>query len=302
MKVMLADRIEKEEVKFPVMASPKLDGVRCFIEMVDGKVQASSRTGKPIPNHFIQSILGGDNAKPFLFLDGELMCGNPADPDIFRKTTSSVMSRGGSPDFTFYVFDYAKNQNDPFEKRYEDLKCLVTSLNHPNIKLVEHTIIENLEDLTEFGKKSLQENYEGVMVRSLSGKYKQGRSTKKQGWLLKIKEFYDAEAEIIGFEELLHNENAEYLNELGYTKRSTMQENMIPAGTLGSLVVRCLDSSICDLAFSIGTGFDMAERDLIWKNREEYLGKIIRFKYFPSGSKERPRFPVYQGIRNKEDM
>ncbi|MFM7851045.1 MAG: hypothetical protein ACKO96_03815, partial [Flammeovirgaceae bacterium] len=61
----------------------------------------------------------------------------------------------------------------------------------------------------------LERGYEGVMIRGLHGPYKQGRATLKQGWLMKLKEFDDDEAVIIGYEEKMKNNNAAQVNELG---------------------------------------------------------------------------------------
>ena len=54
-KPMLAATLKSPEaLKFPVVASPKLDGVRAII--IDGVVM--SRNLKPIPNVFVQKIFG----------------------------------------------------------------------------------------------------------------------------------------------------------------------------------------------------------------------------------------------------
>ena len=40
----------------------------------------------------------------------------------------------------------------------------------------------------------------------------------------------------------------------------------------------------------------------LWKDRANLVGKFIKYKFFPSGSKDRPRFPVWLGFRDKIDM
>ena len=87
-----------ESLSYPVAVSPKLDGIRCTI--VNGVPQ--TRSGKPIPNHFIRNTL----TNPLLDgLDGELIIGKPTDPDVYRTTNSAVMSLDGTPTFSFHVFD-----------------------------------------------------------------------------------------------------------------------------------------------------------------------------------------------------
>ena len=135
----------------------------------------------------------------------------------------------------------------------------------------------------------------------LTGPYKCGRSTNKEGYLLKLKRFSDSEAEIIGFEELMHNNNVKTKDNLGLSKRSTCQENLSGANTLGTLLVRDLYSN---LEFRIGTGqgLDIDLRRAMWNNQSSYLGKIVKYKYFSVGVKDLPRHPVLLGFRHKDDM
>ena len=51
--------------------------------------------------------------------------------------------------------------------------------------------------------------FEGAMVRSLDGRYKNGRSTLREGLLLKVKPWKDSEAEILEVYEMMRNENEE---------------------------------------------------------------------------------------------
>jgi DNA ligase-1 len=54
--------------------------------------------------------------------------------------------------------------------------------------------------------------------------------------------------------------------------------------------------------FSIGTGFTLAQREALWQAREDLLGRIVSYKYFPSGSKEKPRHPIFVSFRDLDDM
>jgi DNA ligase-1 len=137
----------------------------------------------------------------------------------------------------------------------------------------------------------------------LDGAYKLGRSTLKQGWLLKIKRFLDGEAEVIGFTEQLSNTNEKEINELGLSKRSSKKAGMVPAGRLGEFKVRELKTGV---EFEVGTGLGLTleMRQQIWDNQASYLGKIIKYKHQPSGAKEngKPRFPVWLGFRHTDDL
>jgi DNA ligase-1 len=165
--------------------------------------------------------------------------------------------------------------------------------------IVPHILIHNLEELDAFEAKWLAVGAEGVMVRSLEGPYKQNRSTENEGYLIKVKRFEDSEAEILGAFEEMHNDNEKQTNELGRTKRSTNKEGLVPTGVLGGFDVRDLKTGV---EFSVGSGFDAAEKAEFWRLRGTLVGKTIKYKYFPSGGKDKPRHPIFLGFRSKEDM
>ena len=82
-----------------------------------------------------------------------------------------------------------------FKVRLDALKTCVKGI--PNVRVVPQVLVHNEEELRAFEEKCLAEGYEGAMVRSLEGPYKCGRSTVKEGYLLKVKRFEDGEAEIL---------------------------------------------------------------------------------------------------------
>lgn len=286
-KPILAGKFDAKKQKFPVLASAKLDGVRCII--IDGV--AMSRSLKPIPNAYVQKMIG--KAK-YNGLDGELMVGFVGGKDVYRNTVSAVMSEDGTPNFTFWVFDNCE-KSVGYANR---LSFCQKFDNEPHINVLPHKLISNMEELDKFEAKQLERGLEGVILRSPDGPYKHGRSSTNEGILLKLKRFEDSEAEIIGGEELMKNGNDATENALGHTERSSHKENMIPMNTLGALNVRDLKTKV---EFSIGTGFDAATRKSLW-TMPDLVGKIVKYKYFASGSKDKPRFPVFLGFRDKRDM
>ena len=40
----------------------------------------------------------------------------------------------------------------------------------------------------------------------------------------------------------------------------------------------------------------------IWNNREDYLGKLVKYKFMTTGIKDLPRHPVFVGFRSEDDM
>ncbi len=288
MKPLLAYTVDAiETVRFPVFASPKLDGIRCLI--LNGV--AVSRTLKPIPNDYIRHQLARLPA-----LDGELTVGDPTDPECFNRTTSAVMSRDGRPAFTFRVFDHFGTCADTFPQRLytAELRVNEAQADFRPVEMVPQVFIRDAAELARYEAAQVAAGYEGVMIRDPEGIYKQGRSTAKEGTLGKVKRFADAEAEVIGVEELYRNGNAAEINALGHTERSTAAAGLVAADTLGALIVRAEGYAE---AFKIGTGYTAAQRADLWRDRASLIGRTVKFKHQPAGAKDAPRFPVWLGFR-----
>lgn len=282
-KPTLAVNADMAKIQYSVYASPKLDGIRCSI--VGGK--ALTRTLKAIPNQHIARLLA--NPK-FDGLDGELIIGDPTSKTVYTDTVSGVMRVNGEPDFTYYVFDLHDVPSD-YSKRLGELSFRSMGM-PPNIKLLSHTSVADEAELLAYETAKVDEGYEGLILRSPSAPYKYGRSTVNEGYLLKLKRFEDAECEIIGIEEEMHNGNEAERNELGRTKRSSAKAGKTGKGTMGALVVRGLNGMFKDVEFNIGTGFTAAQRAGVWA-----IGSTHKYKFFPVGVKDRPRHPVYLGPR-----
>lgn len=296
MKPMLADALEGAP-KFPVLASPKIDGIRCLI-IADGHLaMAVSRSLKPIRNEFVQKILSD---RRLVGLDGELVVGEPHAKDCMQATTSGVMSADGEPDFTFWVFDRHDKPGLSWWDRTERFRSSRRRCLPARVRFLPQTLVESQAQLDAFEAECLEQGYEGVMLRQPEAPYKFGRSRNSDGALLKLKRFEDAEAEIVGFEEEMHNTNQATKDALGHTERSTAKAGMVGKGTLGALVCRTPEG----VEFNIGSGFTALQRETFWRcGRNELLGKIVKYKHFAAGGvKVAPRFPVFIGFRDREDM
>lgn len=283
-----------ENLTFPLIASPKLDGVRAIMS----RDTMLSRSLKPIPNARVQTIYYGLPEN----LDGELLAGSPYAPDVYRKTVSMVMSEDVKIDgLTYWLFDL--QGEGPFTERYLKLKAIAQDLKArgARVELVPQVVVSSLDELLNLEAKWVREGYEGAILRSPKSPYKHGRSTVKEGFLLKLKRFADAEAMVIGVTELMHNGNEAKTNALGHTERSHKKEGMVPTGTMGTLVVRDVKTGV---EFEIGTGFTAEERQKIWYRRHiiKEVGQLVKYKHFPSGAKDKPRHPVFLGWRDSRDI
>lgn len=283
-------------LNYPVVASPKLDGIRCVV--LNG--QAVSRKLKPIPNDFIRAWI--ETYVPN-GVDGELLLQNWTEP--FRQVSSAVMKKAGHPVFVFAAFDYigCGTYQCPFEDRMGTLLTLAEEIRGKDafypyrFEVVRHNLVESVESLMEVHTENLAAGFEGTMVRDPQGPYKFGRSTQREGYLLKVKNFADEEAEIVGFEEQMHNTNEAEKDNLGRTKRSSAKAGKVGKGILGAIVCRFADGT----EFSCGTGFDDMMRSMIWSSQSEFMGAIVKIKHQPDpgGRQEgqKPRFPVFMGVR-----
>lgn len=279
---------DTSKLAYPAIVSPKLDGIRCLI--IDGV--AVSRNLKPIRNKHVQALFG---RSAYNGLDGELIVGDPCSKTCYRDTNSGVMSEDGEPDVRFHVFDRF-NYQESFSRRFASLPH---DGDFERIVRVPHRIVSDETQLLEIENEYLEMGYEGLMVRSPNGSYKQGRSTLRDGILGKLKRMASDEAEIIGVIELERNMNEATINALGHMERSSHQENKVKAGTMGALAVRCVSTGA---EFKIGTGFTPEDRDWFWANRETVLRQLVTYNHFPIGRKDLPRFPSYKGLRSREDM
>lgn len=268
--------LDPAKLRFPVLATPKVDGIRALT--VGG--QALTRSFKLIQNLHIRTHLETlpDGC------DGELVAGN------FNQTTSAVMRRSGKPDFEYWVFDFVPHVSwlsVPYSRR----SYALSAVDWPTwVRVLTAWEIRDVAEFYRYEEACLEKGHEGVVVRSPDGPYKFGRSTPSEGYLWKFKRVQDSEARVVGFDEQRQNCNPIERNVWGYARRPGGAANKVPKGTLGSL--KCVDIHT-GVEVDIGTGLSAEERQHVWDNQGEYLGRVLRYKYQECGRVDRPRFPKF---------
>ena len=304
-KPMLAGKCEQmSTLRFPVLATPKLDGIRCL--KINGR--AVSRSFKPISNSFIRAWIETHLPDG---VDGELIVKGVS----FCEVAGHVGRESGQPNFTFMVFDFVMESVDvAYEHRMRDLGKLAAEIGAAmrearddgqvvldHFEPVLPVEIKTVAELEAFEQKCIAEGYEGVMVRTPDSPYKCGRSTEREGWLLKIKRFEDAEAVVLDTYEGLTNNNPAEKDAFGRTKRSSSMENKIGRGELGGFIVRHAATGV---EFRLGYNHVLGgiDRVVLWQQRHMLPGKLIKFMHQPSGAKEAPRFPKFIGFRETWDL
>lgn len=266
--------------RFPVLVTPKIDGIRAIV--VGGKLL--SRTLKPIRNDALRQALEAVLPEGS---DGEITFG-----ETFQDCTSAVMTRHGPlSGFTFHMFDLVSGAPDePYAARVSAMRerleapemaeRLIRASEVCGVRPLYPTVVLDRPQLDAYEAEVVAAGGEGVMVRSVDGPYKSGRSTAREGYLIKLKRFSDAEAIITGADELVRADGGH-----------------VATGLLGSLQVRGSDG----VSFGIGTGFTAADRTELWKRRESLIGQQVKYKSFGVGVLHAPRFPVFLGLRHAED-
>lgn len=317
MKPMLAEDYDESKIRFPVIAMPKIDGVR-------GLNFTGKLTGRSLKTHANKHVTSLFSHDAFIGFDGEFAAEHDCHPDLCRLTTSAMSRIEGEPFVLWWVFDHIveKTRTLTYENRlfyrdrqYEQLiatadPALAQAVSQ--VRLVPWVKCHTLEELLHWDSKWLDDGYEGTIIRDPEGKHKDGRSTVREGGYLRIKRFVDGEAEVIELFEGQTNNNEATLNELGQTERSTHQENMVPNGMLGAMNVRVV-KDIKDLSgkllfpkghvVKVSPGkMNHDDRTRYLKNTSELIGRIIKFQCFPKGVKDKPRFPTFQSFTDPTNI
>jgi DNA ligase-1 len=280
-------------LSYPLLASYKLDGIRGV--PIAGTVR--SRTLKALRSKQVQKKYGKHS-----WLDGEMIIGEPTDPNQINLCQSHIMSFDKpSPDLRFYVFDCANTlfKDVPFYERLRIAKQLVEDTKDPSIYFLEHKAINSYDELITFEEEALGLGYEGLMLRNPLGRYKHNRATMLDNIIFKLKRFIDDEGLLIGLEEKNTNTNEQVRDERGYAKRSSAKEGLVPAGTAGTFIVEWQG-----LTLRVAPGkFKHDELQYIWNNQKEFIEKVyVKFRFFGYGMLNMPRFPRAITFRSPEDI
>jgi DNA ligase-1 len=278
-KPMLAYKVDEKPIDWSekVFIQPKLDGVRCIIQLDDkGKVHAYSRTGKQWLNikHILEDLKPFFDQQPDVILDGELY--NHDLRDDFEQIISLVRTQKPTPHFRskakklvqFHCYDYA-NTSDSYNVRMNNL--VNANFYSYCVHYVPATEVYHYNHATIKHQAYLDRGYEGAILR-LDKPYEFKRSYSLQ----KFKTFHDTEAMIVGYE-------------AGKGKRE---------GTLGKFLMQ--DDEGIKFGCPPGKGFTYADLAEIQDNIHDYIGQVATFTYFERTKAGSYRHPMYKCLRNYE--
>jgi DNA ligase-1 len=269
--------------------SPKLDGIRALTF----KNTVYSRSWKPLRSLQVQEDFGA-----FPFLDGEIIAGEATADNVYNNTQSFVMSYDKPGDLTYYVFDYYEDISLPYNERLSKLEKVLNNIKIDNIKLLKHHYVHDADALLEVEEDILAQGYEGLILRNPKAPYKLGRATWNDNIIYKLKRFQEDECRIIGFEERMHNTNAQTTNAQGYAERSSSKEGLVGAGMVGKIIV---DYKGEMLEVAPGSFNHEQLKKMFWQ-QDKYIGKLLKFRFMRYGMKDKPRFPRASGFRDEDDL
>ncbi len=280
---MLAYPVSKKPIDYskPVYVQPKLDGVRCLIQYErrtkprEDAVVAYSRNGKEWKNinHILAELKPFFQKHPNVVLDGELYNHDFRDDfeqiiSMVRKTKPTDEARAKSRDnVQFHCYDIINKavfhlRDEWLKSNLQESYCIVT--------------VPTVQMTSEAGARlahavNLKAGYEGSIVR-LDDPYQCKRSHS----LRKFKDFSDAEANIVGYEE-------------GKGKRT---------GTLGKFLMQ--DDDGIQFGCPPGKGHNYKDLAKMLTNIHEYMGQRATFTYFERTKAGSYRHPLFKCIRNYE--
>ena len=276
---MLAQKTNRKRIDFDskdYVIQPKLDGIRCYITF-EGMF---TRNHKPIVSaphvwEEAQAIFkeyGND-----VILDGELY--NHDLKNDFEKIVSLVRKTKPSDEdiqeskqkVQYHCYDvfFPMQKSLTFSSR-ESWRVRSISRKFDYILHVGSAPVKSHDKIAEIEQIYLDDGYEGAMVRE-DAAYEQKRS-----WTLqKVKRFQDEEAIIFSFVE-------------GVGKLE---------GKMGKFMM--IDANGIEFGCP-PTSHSFEEREEMWKNRHDYIGKEATFEFFERTKRGVPRFPIFKTVRNYE--
>ena len=287
-KPMLAYPVSDKPIDYskPVFIQPKLDGVRCVIQLNheanergEFPIEAYSRTGKLWKNidHILEELYPFFDKYPNVILDGELYNHDFKDDfesiiSMVRKTKPTDEDRLISAEnVQFHCYDII-DEELPFEQRIEFVHEALMLLGD-SIYIVDTMLVATESQGKVDHARNLDSGYEGSIVRT-NDVYKCGRS-----WSLrKFKDFHDTEATIVGFVE-------------GKGKRK---------GTLGKFLMR--DADGIEFGCPPGKGYNYKALKALLHRAQWYVDHkaTATFTYFERTKANSYRHPLFKCIRDYE--
>ena len=254
--------------------SKKIDGVRCLMYYKDGEIHTASRGGgtyDPATKHLREDpeLLKIFAQKPDLILDGELYH-HGSDWPLQRISGLARQKEWKTEcgELQYWIYDYIDNA--PFKERLEFLNSLRENIHSQNVLVLEHILVNGYLAAKKWHDKFIQQGFEGLCARNPEREY--GINKRSAVYLIKMKEFQDAEFKIVGIKEGLRPEDMCFT----LVTKDNKEFNAKPMG-------------------------DIATRVYYLEHKDEFIGKMATCKYFYLSKDGIPTLPVMKSIRPEDE-
>lgn len=253
----------KDKLNFPCFIQRKYDGYRMIYN--NDTHDMYSRNGKKY-DALYETLIHKQLKSVHLPLDGEIYC---HDSDITFETYGVLRKKKKNQadldilnKLEYHVYDICL-PDIPYVERYNMLqKLFEKNFEHfTSIKLVPTFECHNQEDIQKYHESFVNSKYEGSILRNRNGMY----TSKRSFDLLKYKDFDDAEFEIVDY--TFENDNKNKLIVWICKTKDDKTFNIRPQGT-------------------------KSEREMLYKNGNNFIGQFLWVKFFGYTENDIPRFPV----------
>jgi DNA ligase-1 len=258
-----------------------------------------SRALKQFPNIQLKKrfrYLADLSKEKNIILDGELL----AKSLTFNELSGLIrqLDKPLPEDLFFYCFD-AVHQEDflmSFRTRSTFLETL--NINFKYFKIVTQWAVNNVPEIYSLYENALAWGCDGLILRSLNGKYKFGRGTIKEGLIYKMKPFQTFDAKITDVIQATEvREGAEKkINELGRSVTSKKLADRVLIEKASAFTVTYKGKEL-----KVVIAMTDEEKEEVWKNRDKYIGRFIEYKGMLVGAKDLPRHPVFLRFRDDKE-
>lgn len=263
--VKIITQVKKiSSLQYPVWADMKQDGIRGTYNF-NATQTLTTRNGNEIEgyDHIINLLKDMNKDNPNRMLEGELKGGTLNE----TMTQLNRIKGKDTSNFVYVLFDKLEYMGDKnnFSQRYNELKALVETFNHPNIQLNTSKMCNTPEELARYLLNLHFSGEEGIVVK-LDKPYEFKRS---KHWI-KLKLFYSVDVKVLDLEE------GEGRN----------------AGRLGAFVI-----DYNGVRVNVGTGYTDEMRDEYWDHKEELIGSVIEIAYKQLTPDKSLQFPSFVKLR-----
>lgn len=199
---MLAKKVETieegfEEVGKPAAIDSKYDGMRAQIHKEEDEVKIFTRRLEDVTKQFpdVKSAIEANINSEKCIIDTEIVAYSPEDGSTipFQKLSKRIKRKYDIQKLKEeipvevrpfdLIYEEESKLDASYRERWKQLEEIVEE-EEKTIRMADHSVTEDPEEVQELQQKSLAEGHEGLMMKSLDAEYKPGN---RVGYMVKLK-------------------------------------------------------------------------------------------------------------------